>query len=87
MIFKFEVYFRVIAEKQDGQVSAQQVEKEDEGSETSSLWGEGIEREGWFYDDSTDYTMKLLQNLFMDHILMAWVCDHVILTPGKYHQL
>ena len=31
--------------------------------------------------------MKQLQNLFTDHILMAWVCDHVILTPGKYRQL
>ena len=41
MIFKFEVYFRVIAEKQDGQVSAQQVEEEDESSETGSLRGEG----------------------------------------------
>ena len=41
MIFKFEVYFRVIAEKQDGQVSAQQVEEEDEVSEAGSLWGEG----------------------------------------------
>ena len=48
MIFKVEVYFRVIAEEKDGQVSAQQVEEEDEGSETSSLWGEGIEKEGWF---------------------------------------
>ena len=28
--------------------------------------------------------MKQLQNLFTDHIFMAWVCDHVILTPGKY---
>ena len=43
MIFKLEDYFRVIAEKKDGQVSAQQVEEEDEGSEASSLWGEGKE--------------------------------------------
>ena len=44
MIFKLGDYFRVIAEKEDGQVSAQQVEEEDEGSEASSLWGEGKKR-------------------------------------------
>ena len=48
MIFKFEVYFRVIAEKQDGQVSAQQVEEEDESSETGSLRGEGERKRDLF---------------------------------------
>ena len=67
----------MIAEEKDGQVSAQQVEEEDEGSETSSLWGEGIEEERWFYNDSS--VAKYCSN----HKLMAWVCDHVILTPGK----
>ena len=64
MIFKLGDYFRVIAEKEDGQVSAQQVEEEDEGSEASSLWGEGKKRKSllgsfttlkwWPHDDSTD---------------------------------
>ena len=48
MIFKFEVYFRVIAEKQDGQVSAQQVEEEDESGETGSLRGEGERKRDLF---------------------------------------
>ena len=64
MIFKVEDYFRVIAEKEDGQVSAQQVEEEDEGSEASSLWGEGKNMNsllgsintplGWSHDETTD---------------------------------
>ena len=25
-------------------------------------------------------------NYFLNHILMAWVCDHVTFTPGKLYQ-
>ena len=72
----------MIAENKDGQVSAQQVEEEDEGSETSSLWGKGIEEE--FPSRTDGFIMILLSTKsLVNHILMAWVCDHVILTPGK----
>ena len=38
----------MIAEKQDGQVSAQQVEEEDESGETGSLRGEGERKRDLF---------------------------------------
>ena len=43
-------------------------------------------QEGWFYDDWGTgilvYCGSVTKSLW-NHILMAWVCDHVILTPGK----